>query len=444
MSLLPVWQPATVDEVVTALADRSEQRLAVRLRQDLLVALPNDAKAALERTAWTFLVAGWSDPILASLPDASRELQIGRELEELTSLGLTDLVGYVPFGWEPQLASLFASNGLGVVAVGSGSTTPQTATVTDHLGQVVQVWPLHDPPPALITADGRPSRTQLPVDREWARTIDGNPEASLLYRKMLRLATRWPDRPPAEAVDLLLEAQASTWYLTATDRTRAHTALTLARRRLDQERRLGSDWTKVSQLDWDADGVGEVQVENRDLSIVIDPVEGLIKTVDLKTTGRPISYLPGEPPWRIGRVLSDGTPTRLPFELEAVEEARDQITLRMSHPDLAVDLGIRDTDLTFDYRPEPGLAYDRLGPELVLAFDHPVRMRVDGGAWLDIGEPDAFPGHRFRFDDGRSQVLVSLAQPGDLFVTGADHGVVVWVNWPVNPGEYRATVSLTG
>jgi len=443
MSLLPVWQPATVEELESGLVERSEQRLAVRLRHDLLVALPNPVRERLARTVWTFLVGGWSDPILASLPEASRDLQIARELEELTSLGLTDLIGYVPFGWEPQLAALFATNGLGTVAVGSENGS-LTATVTDHLGQVVQVLPLHDPPPSLVTAEGRPGRTQVPVDREWARQIDANPEASLLYRKMLRLATRWPERPPTEAVELLLEAQAASWYLTATDRTRAHTALTLARRRLDQERRLGADWTKVSQLDWDADGVGEVHVENRDLSIVVDPVEGLIKTVDLKTTGRPISYLPGEPPWRIGRVLANGTPTRLPFELEAVEEARDQITLRMSHPELAVDLGIKDTDLTFDYRPEPGLEYDRLGPELVLAFDHPVRMRVDGGAWFDIGEPNAFPGHRFRFDDGRSQVLISLAQPGDLFVTGADHGVVVWVNWPVNPGEYRAAVSLTG
>lgn len=443
MNVLSVWQPETVVAVESGLAERAKEPLAIRLPGYLLIELSDPARAALPRTAWTFLVGGWTDPILASLPESSRALQVGREIDELTALGLTELVGYVPFGWEPQLAALFAVNGIDQVAVGSVPALAKSF-VTDHLGQVVAVLPLHDQPPTIVTSDGRPDRSQLPVDRAWARQIDANPEAALLYRKMLRLATRWPERPPAEAVDLLLEAQAASWYLSATDRTRAHTALTLARRRLDQERRLGADWTKITQLDWDADGVGEVHVENRDLSLVIDPVEGLIKTVDLKTTGRPVSYLPGEPPWRIGRVLSDGEPRRLPFELEAVEEARDQITVRMSHPHLAVDLGVKGTNLTFDYRPLMELGFDRLGPELVLAFDHPVRMRVDGGAWLDIGEPDAHPGHRFRFDDGRSQILISLAQPGDLFVTGADHGVVVWVNWPVNPGEYRATVSLTG
>ncbi len=443
MTSLPVWQPETVFAVETGLAERSAEALAVRLPGYLLIGLSDSARAALPHTAWTFLVGGWTDPILASLPHSSRALQVGREIEELTALGLTELVGYVPFGWEPQLAALFAANGIGQVAVGSVPALARCA-VTDHLGQVVTVLPLRDQPPTVDTTEDRPERIQLPVDRAWARQIDANPEAALLYRKMLRLATRWPDRPPAEAVDLLLEAQAASWYLSETNRTRAHTALTLARRRLDQERRLGADWTKISQLDWDADGVGEVHLENRDLSLVIDPVEGLVKTVDLKTTGRPVSYLPGEPPWRIGRVLSQGEPQRLPFELEAVEEAKDQITVRMSHPRLAVDLLVKGTNLTFDYRPEADLPYDRLGPELVLAFDHPVRMRVDGGAWLNIGEPDAHPGHRFRFDDGRSQVLISLAQPGDLFVTGAEHGVVVWVNWPVNPGEYRATVSLTG
>lgn len=443
MTVLPVWQPEFVFAVESGLAERSDEALAIRLPGHLLIGLSDPVRAGLARTAWTFLVGGWTDPILASLPESSRTLQVGREIEELTALGLTELVGYVPFGWEPQLAALFAANGLGQVAVGSVPALAKPG-VTDHLGQVVTVLPLHDQPPTMETAAGRPDRLQLPVDRAWARQIDANPETALLYRKMLRLANRWPERPPAEAVDLLLEAQAAHWYLTETNRNRAHTALTLARRRLDQERRLGADWTKISQLDWDADGVGEVHVENRDLSLVIDPVEGLIKTVDLKATGRPVSYLPGEPPWRIGRVLSDGEPRRLPFELEAVEEAKDQITVRMSHPHLSVDLLVRGTNLVFDYRPEAELDYARLGPELVLAFDHPVRMRVDGGAWLDIGEPDAHPGHRFRFDDGRSQILISLAQPGDLFVTGAEHGVVVWVNWPVNPGEYRATVSLTG
>jgi hypothetical protein len=440
---VPCWTPTTAAAVEEALADRARTRSAVRLPSYVMAELSDPARTTLSETSWSFLVGGWTDPVLASLPPSSRDLQIGREIEELTDLGLSDLIGYVPSGWEPELASLFAAHGIRQVAVGA-SPPLGSPMVTDHLGDVVIVLPLVPSPPSLIMAEGQPGRAHPPIDRFWAEELDANPEAALLYRKMLRLATRIPERPPTEAVDLLLDAQAGRWYQGEVDRSGAHAALINARRRIDQERRVPADWTRVTQLDWDADGVIEAHLENPLLSIVVDPAEGLIKTVDLKNEGRALSYVPGEPPWRIARALSDHAPARLRFDLESVEEARELVTVRMSHPELQVAMQVRATEITLEYRPGPDLGYQRLGPEMVLALGDQVRMRVDGGAWNPIEDPAAHPGHRFRFDDGTRQVLVSLNQPGDLFVTRLVGGVVVWANWPLGPGEYRLSVALTG
>jgi hypothetical protein len=266
---------------------------------------------------------------------------------------------------------------------------------------------------------------------------------------MLRLATRLPDRPPAEAVELLLSAQSMVWYQGGVDRSPAHRALINARRRIDEERRVPADWTKVTQLDWDADGVAEAHIENRDVSIVVDPVEGLVTYVDLKVEGHPLSYLPGQPPWRVARALRGDETHRLSFEMEAVEEARDHTTVRMTRPDLSADLTLSGTELSFDYRlsadsDEERMQQDRLGPELTLALQTPTRLRVDGGPFRICDQPAAHTGHRFRFDDGRRQVVVSMSHPGDLFVTKVEGGVVAWVNWAAQAANLRASISLTG
>ncbi|HUO45285.1 MAG TPA: hypothetical protein VM470_00460 [Acidimicrobiia bacterium] len=443
MTVLPLWWPQEEAELSAGIARRSGTPLAVRLGGPLITALADEVREGLRETSWNFLVGGWTDPILASLPASSRELQITREIEELTALGLTSLIGFVPFGWESELATLFSSHGISQVAV--GATPPLTEPViTDRLGDVVTVLPLLDSPASVVAAVGHPAPSHPPTDRSWAEELNLNPEAALLYRKMLRLANRLPERPPAEAAELLMSAQAAHWYHGEIDRSGAHAALINARRRIDQERRVPPDWTKVTQLDWDADGTIEAHLENRDVSMVVDPGEGLIKVVDLKAEGHPLSYLPGEPPWRIARVLSGGKPVRLSLELEAVEESRDQITVRMTREQLTVAVGVKNTELTFDFITGEALDYQRIGPEMGLAFNRSVRMRVDGGPWTTIDEPAAYPGHRFRFDDGGRQVLISLVQPGDLFVTRAAGGVIAWANWPVRAGEFRMFVALTG
>ncbi|HUO46296.1 MAG TPA: hypothetical protein VM470_05640 [Acidimicrobiia bacterium] len=443
MTMLPLWWPQSEAELSEGVANRSGTPLAVRLGGPLITSLADELREALRETSWHFLVGGWTDPILASLPASSRELQITREIEELTALGLTSLIGFVPFGWESELATLFSNHGISQVAVGA-STALAEPVITDRLGDVVTVLPLLNSPPSVVVVVRHPARSHPPTDRSWAEELNHNPEAALLYRKMLRLANRLPERPPAEAAELLMDAQAAHWYTGEIDRSGAHAALINARRRIDQERRVPPDWTKVTQLDWDADGTIEAHLENRDVSMVVDPGEGFIKTVDLKAEGHPLSYIPGEPPWRIARVLSDGKPVRLSLELEAVEESRDQITVRMTREGLTVALVVKNTELTFDFITGEAFDYQRIGPEMGLALNRSVRMRVDGGSWTTIDEPAAHPGHRFRFDDGRRQVLISLVQPGDLFVTRTAGGVIAWANWPVRAGEFRMIVSLTG
>ncbi len=136
-------------------------------------------------------------------------------------------------------------------------------------------------------------RREPPIDRLWVGAISADAEGSLLYRKMLRLAHRLPERMPPEATEWLESAQAGHWYKPGTDRRTAHSALAAARHRIDLGRRRPSDWTRLSVLDWDADASDEVQVETPELSLVIDAEEGMVLYVDHKPSERSVSYLPG-------------------------------------------------------------------------------------------------------------------------------------------------------
>jgi hypothetical protein len=444
MDQVPVIVAPDAEALIGLLDGRAGERLAVRLPSRLVAGLDDATASRLPGTAWTYLVAGIGDPVLAALPPTSQQLQIGRDIEALTAHGVTDLTGLVARGWDQSLAALFAGAGISNVAVGGGALGEPM--VTDHHGAVVTILPLIETAggPVILTPAGTPPRGQPPPDRAWAAAIDGNPEAAILYRKMLRVASQLGERAPAEALDSLLEAQAASWYQDWSDLGPAHGLLVRAAARLDQERRRGAEWSEVTQLDWDADGLMEVEVQTAALAMVLDPGDGTIPVVDHKRAGRSLSYVPGEGPWQLARLLTGESATRQRFELGAVEETRHAVVVRLTSTELALALTITGEGLVWEYEPQGRPGFDRFGSELVVAFSGPVKMRVDGGQWRPVEHPTAATGHRFRFDDGAGQMLVALDQPGDLFVHATGSGLVAWINWPVRPGSFRLTVSLPG
>ncbi|MGQ0848423.1 MAG: hypothetical protein ACT4OP_04790 [Actinomycetota bacterium] len=456
MTVTPVAIPATTADVEPLLRRAGGFPIAIRLPGHFLAELDPATMEGLSRAPWTFLVGGWSSPVLASLPAGSRRLQIEKELDALRSAGATRFAGYVDIGWEPGLVDVFLATGLPDVFLTWPAPHPLRPVITDHLGEVVVVFPVGSPicpifttdtrlegeaiSPDLLRAAGTVGRSEPATDRTWMARLEADPEGALLYRKMLRLASRLPERLPPEAAEWLMLAQAGHWFREPDDRSAAHHALATARHRLDLARRRSSEWVRLSRLDWDADGADEHQVETADLSLVVDHAACSVLYVDHKSAERTVSYLPGEPSWHLARVLAGDRPAWLQAKLvEAVAE-KESAKVAMAADGLDIEVWVTGGELSLAYRPKPGFAYDLVGPEISLAFEGPVTLRVDGGDWQETSQALAVSGHRFRLSDGRHQVLLSMDQPGALFSRPAVGGTVLWLNWQPTGTDYRVLV----
>jgi hypothetical protein len=459
MHLIPVVPHASPEEVTELVSACWMMPLAVRIPGHSLAHLPSETANKLAECEWTFLVGGWSEPILSSLPDSSRVLQIERELGALRNLGVCNFAGYVDSGWEQPLATLFVEAGLPKVFLSWSPPFPIAPIVTDHLGAVVTIIPIGSPiapvvdDPATVPAGSSPlgkvlsqqaaKRDQPLTDRSWAEALDADPEAALLHPKMLRLASRTKKGTPPEALEWLLAAQSGSWFDVGVDRKAAHAALVAARHRIDLARRRPAGWQRTSKLDWDADGREEIQIENVWLSSVIDPDAGMISYVDHKPSERSISYLPGEPPWHLARGLVGDQPTRLTFGSFELAEDRGRTVVTIAGSGLELTVTVIESTVSFAYRLHPSFPFERIGPELPLMADRKVvRLKVDGGDWIDVAQPLAHSGHRFRLDAGTYRIVIALEQPGDLFLRPAPGGMVAWPNWPALSGEYRLTLEI--
>ncbi|MGH8928486.1 MAG: hypothetical protein ACRDWH_09060, partial [Acidimicrobiia bacterium] len=367
--------------------------------------------------------------------------------------GVDRLAGFVPDGWEPSLASLFAGVGITEVFAGWSGEPPPTPVVMDHLGDVVTIIPLGVPFAAALTERIWP-RLEPPVDRTWVRTLNEVPEAGLLYRKMLRLANNLPERVPPEAAEQIAGAQSANWYTADPDRAPAHAALAAARHRIDLTRRRSEDWTLLTVLDWDADGSDEIQLETSDLSLVVDPGAGLLLYLDHKPRMRPVTYLPGQAPCHLAHTMTGDQASLIKFELSGVEEARGRAGAILAGEgiEMAVAVGTNRIELT--YRITEASPWQRLGPEIPFAFSDTPRVRVDGSDWTSVTDPVAISGHRFRLERHDERVLVTAHQPADFFLRPVSGGAVLWSNWPlirdahvgteVLGAEYRLTVEILG
>lgn len=270
----------------------------------------------------------------------------------------------------------------------------------------------------------------------------------LLERKLVRLATRLPRRPAAEVVNLILEA-ASVRNLSseagAERHADVHSALITARFAIDNSRRRSDDWSRVTRLDWDADGREEVQVELKNSSFVIDPAAGgAVLVFDDKTEGTTLAWLESEPPGLLFQMQDeDSRPETAELAIEGIEESREGVTLTLTDAAGWVSLvvGLSEQAIDLKYR-LTGPAERRLGPELPLLLGD-TRLRVDGGEWMDVDQPIAVSGHRFRLEGSIRNALITSLLPTDLFVRPSDGGVVIWPNWyAAAPGTLPIRIDL--
>jgi hypothetical protein len=469
MKVVPVIRVNDAEQAQRLVRLLGETPLAIRMPGPVAAEIPSSIVGHVLGAGWTVLVGGWSDPILASLPESSRRLQLEREIDWWRRSGVDHLAGWVDEGWEPSLVATFTLAGLDQVFVRWPDPIPPGPVMTDYTGDSVVVFPLGSPvvpilldPAELVGSPVPPGemldpplpRMEPPVDRAWVASFAGDPEVALLYRKMLRLARRLPERIPAEVVEWLCLAQSAGAYRPGVDRTFAHAALAAARHRLDLGRRRPSEWTRLSVLDWDADGVDEVQVETQVLSLVVDPGAGLLTYIDHKPAERAVNYIPGQAPWHLAQVLVGDHTHRLALALGGVEEVRDRAAITSTGDGIAHTVAIAGSTLSLHYRLTGDMGYERLGLEMALAFFDPITLRVDGAAWEEISAPSAVAGHRFRLQAGSAEILIALDQPGDLFLRPVPGGLVAWANWPlVSPladvvenrvAEYRMTVEIIG
>jgi hypothetical protein len=464
-----------------------------------------DAIASLAGQNVEWVRRGFATPHFAMLPEVSRDLQLRREVDALERLGIVP-GGVMPAGaWEPGLVSSFARNGIDHLLLPSRLLADGGPAVVEHLGAVIPAVPVvaspADPhvwleqahrrhpdalvvveipadtdlagaiswwrrlpgcdlttPAAFLAGHGIARRAFPPAD-PWQERLAASPAAELLYRKMLRAGRLLSDRTPAETVDQVLATQTAAAYDPDPGahrlRLAAHAELVAAATALESRGR--GDWARARRVDWDADGSEDIHIELSDLSLVVDPRDGAaILYLDDKPSRWPATVLPPEAGGSsaiLCRFLPDGHPETDPLpvvELEtvAVEEQRAGVGLTLEGDSgwglVRCELTVRDRGLTVRYRLE-GLPPGRFGPEIPLALASGTpRVRVDGGAWVEMGEPLALAGHRFRVADDDRQVLLGSPTPAGLFARPVPgHGVVLWANW-VTPGSgrYEATVAI--
>ena len=368
MNQVPVVLTTAPEQVDHMTASYARIPLAVRIPGRLIDQLPQ----RVSRTAWrrpsgrSWSAAGRSRSWRCS-PSPRARPNWNASSSLFRAAGIDRVAGFVAEGWDPALASLFVALGVNEIFVVWPDDPPSQPVLMDHIGDVVTIFPvggmlsplLKNPgsltgePVLACRAAGRESSSvaNLRSTASGCEAISADAEGGLLYRKMLRLAHRLPERMPPEATRMarerpgrpLVQARQPIAGL-------AHSALAAARHRIDLGRRRPADWTRLSVLDWDADASDEVQVETPELSLVIDAEEGMVLYVDHKPSERSVSYLPGQAPWHIAQAMVGEEPQRMTFALTGVEEARGRVGATMTGQGVEVGLTASRNSIELQYR----------------------------------------------------------------------------------------------
>ncbi len=481
---------APTEEIDQAVRDFEEVALALReldapaaihLSGPLLAALAaRKIEPGLGDVEW--VRTGWAAPDLTSIPDRLALLALSHEAEAMRRIGVEPGSLWVRGWWDRRIPHLVAGAGVDSLILHADLLGEREPGVVAFLDRVLPVIPLMGHLPdarsdglVLFTVSASDPARNLEAAMEACRgriltprsyLTDHNPtgryhpttevpsedrESARLRRKMIRLATRIPDKlTPSATEDLLAgcHGPAHARGASADLRRGAHEALVRARRTIDADRRRGDDWTRVSRVDWDADGVEELQVELATLSIVVDPTEsGEILSLDDKALGWAVNVLDTESGGALFRFTDmEGSQTDAALAVHAVEESKGSVTVDMTGPvgsgsvRCRLEMAGHKVSLAYELAGSPR---GRAGLELPLATGT-TRTRVDGSEWSDLADATPLAGHRFRFSGSRHQVLVTSLTPAQCFTRPSPGGIVLWLHWEVEgAASHEATIDLS-
>lgn len=475
--------PETWVKDFTAMAEVLEQHpqlpLTVRAPGAALEQIARDEPELWSRVTEhdvLWLAGGYSDPCLALLPKEARRLQLTRERTAMDIAGVEPAGLWVGVGWEQGLVTLASESGLPLVFLDETlfDDRPLRPGAVERAGDTVIAISVGESPPSDLGGDGL-TAVQVPVNRLAAflagqrgrllnpdvyleRHLPGprlrplvstpalTPDNELVYRKLLMLTRDQRDRTTGQ--DDLMGLQSRSLFMDDDDETASsvHRRLLEARKTLDRSSHRGDSWVTITNVDWDADGVDEIQIETANLSVVLDPAAGTLDLWDDKDEVWPITAvkpaLAGvlvrrltaegeEPP--VGRLYPE---TRTEGRGEALVvlsgEKGETCRLEIERRALTIELSIAEV--------EPC----RVGPEIPVWMEQ-ARLRVDGGEWVETAEPVAVSGHRFRLTSGERALVVASPRPCELFVRPLPgRGLMIWPHWMTGGGSlHRVTFTPT-
>ena len=459
-----------VFETVAETLRKTKTPAAIHLSGSLLTALAA-RKIEPDLPAVEWIRTGWATPDLTSIPDRLALLALSYEAEAMRRITVEPGALWVRGWWDRRIPHLVAGAGVDSLLLHADLLGDREPGVVAFLDRVLPVIPVMGHMPeldgdgdglVLFTVPGTDPETELreaiehcsgriltprafladhqPTGR-YAPTSEApseDRESARLRRKMVRLATRVPDKLTPAATEQLLAGCHGPAHARGADeqlRHGAHDALVRARAMIDADRRRGDDWTRVSRVDWDADGVEELQVELATLSMVIDPIQsGELLALDDKPLGWAVNVLDTESGGSLCRFARlDGSQIGVALTVDTVEESKGTVTVEMAGPigsgTVKCRLVVTGHRLDIAYESE-AVPQGRIGLELALGIGE-ARTRVDGSEWSDVLEPAALAGHRFRLAGPKHQVLITSLTPADCFVRPSPGGVVAFLNWAV-------------
>lgn len=466
---------------------------SVALPAGVVAALSHELRLALTGPAFEWVRTGYSEPWFPMLPERETTRQLVSEESVLRAAGLEPGPLWVTGPWAHHLLPTFRESGVEALLLDIDVLGAPSSGVVSHLDTVLPVVPVvrieqldrmdvdcddaaavllpaGEPVTAIhalaarshcditsvagFLAEHRPAGRRRPSTVDWERAIAADPDRMVLHRKLVRLVTRLPERLSDHAESAVLAAEAGSAF-EGEDPEASSTRMLEARVAVDRERRRGDDWSRVTRLDWAADGTTDLHVETASMSMVVSPdLSASVASLDLKRPPWAASTMLGEPGWKLMRLVEEpesGDSTPVHLEESSVTESRGgdvRVDLVGALQEGAIELRISVGAEGLALRYTLDLSSPAwVGPEMRVAFgDHP-RYRLDGSPWTEITGPLALAGHKLRVADadGR-QLLASSLNPCSIFIRpGVEgRGLVIWPHWSSDgTGDYRLEVRLS-
>ncbi len=379
----------------------------------------------------TVLRTGFGAPF-SLLPDRVIELVLSVETEALSRAGVTAGGLAVDDWWDDRLIEI--CDRLQIPAIISPRVVRSGTLARFH--HTRPVFESRQVDPGLSTPfPGVPPPGPAILERPSIEPDPTDTDMTLLRRTFTRLMSRLPERPGAATLKVLPGAVNGSAFLPGSavaERLRQRQAMLRLRAAMAEDQRRGDNWGRLRRVDWDGDGIEELEIETARFLGIYDPESASLATLADKRANWPISSIPGDPGWIILQHLAhpdaDLSPSST-YVITGLEEAKDRLAMTAETGDgtIRTRLSVQGPTVTIDLDltgHEEGL----VGPELSLLLDHP-RVRIDGSEWRAVEGPSASTGHKFRYaDDGHSVLMTSLT-PVTMFQRLVEGGLIVWAHW---------------